>query len=209
MARKLIHTSLFTPHRTSTAWPQPAVDDGFRARGAGASALRPPRTLLGSRTRGIHDEPFHVNQTQKYCAGQLREWDPKITTFPGLYVFAALPSWIGAAVGLSGAPAWCTLSYLRGLNLLPALATPYLLLLLIRRLHPNTSPSDALANAVLLSLAPTHFFYHFLYYTDSLATVSALALLAIVMPARAERCSRPGRTSKQLSTAACVTAMRC
>ena len=136
------------------------------------------------------DEPFHVNQTQKYCAGQLHEWDPKITTFPGLYVFAALPSWIGAAVGLSGAPAWCTLSYLRGLNLLPALATPYLLLLLIRRLHPNTSPSDALANAVLLSLAPTHFFYHFLYYTDSLATVSALALLAIVLPARAERPSR-------------------
>ena len=139
------------------------------------------------------DEPFHVNQTQKYCAGQLHEWDPKITTFPGLYVFAALPSWIGAAVGLSGAPAWCTLAYLRGLNLLPALATPYLLLLLIRRLHPNTSPSDALANAVLLSLAPTHFFYHFLYYTDSLATVSALALLAIVMPARAERPSPRAR----------------
>ena len=70
----------------------------------------------------------------------------------------------------SPTPAWCTLSYLRALNLLPALATPYLLLLLIRRLHPNTSPTDALANAVLLSLAPTHFFYRFLYYTDSLAT---------------------------------------
>ena len=66
------------------------------------------------------DEPFHVNQTQKYCAGQLHEWDPKITTFPGLYVFAALPSWVGTAVRLSDAPAWCTLSYLRALNLLPA-----------------------------------------------------------------------------------------
>ena len=144
------------------------------------------------------DEPFHVNQTQKYCAGQLHEWDPKITTFPGLYVFAALPSWVGTAVGLSGAPAWCTLAYLRGLNLLPALATPYLLLVLIRRLHPNTSPSDALANAVLLSLAPTHFFYHFLYYTDSLATVSALALLAIVMPARAERPSPRARLAARV-----------
>ena len=25
-------------------------------------------------------------QTQQYCRGSFREWDPKITTFPGLYV---------------------------------------------------------------------------------------------------------------------------
>ena len=27
-----------------------------------------------------------MGQTQRYCAGRLLEWDPKITTFPGLYV---------------------------------------------------------------------------------------------------------------------------
>ena len=32
------------------------------------------------------DEPFHVRQTQQYCLGNWADWDPKITTFPGLYV---------------------------------------------------------------------------------------------------------------------------
>lgn len=32
----------------------------------------------------VQDEIFHVGQAQTYCAGRLREWDPKITTPPGL-----------------------------------------------------------------------------------------------------------------------------
>ena len=31
------------------------------------------------------DEVFHVGQTQTYLAGNWTEWDPKITTPPGLY----------------------------------------------------------------------------------------------------------------------------
>lgn len=38
----------------------------------------------------MQDEPFHANQTQKYCQGRFREWDPKITTFPGLYAVGAV-----------------------------------------------------------------------------------------------------------------------
>ena len=34
------------------------------------------------------DEPFHVPQTQQYCAGRFKAWDPKITTFPGLYLLS-------------------------------------------------------------------------------------------------------------------------
>lgn len=34
----------------------------------------------------VQDEIFHVPQTQRYCAGRWREWDDKITTFPGLYL---------------------------------------------------------------------------------------------------------------------------
>ena len=36
------------------------------------------------------DEPFHVVQTQHYCRGRLDVWDPKITTFPGLYLAAVV-----------------------------------------------------------------------------------------------------------------------
>ncbi len=34
----------------------------------------------------MQDEPFHVPQTQRYCRGDFATWDPKITTFPGLYI---------------------------------------------------------------------------------------------------------------------------
>ena len=32
------------------------------------------------------DEPFHARQTRQYCTGNWADWDPKITTFPGLYL---------------------------------------------------------------------------------------------------------------------------
>jgi hypothetical protein len=47
------------------------------------------------------DEPFHVNQTQRYCAGRFNEWDSKITTLPGLYL-AAL-GWVRAVALLHAA----------------------------------------------------------------------------------------------------------
>jgi alpha-1,2-glucosyltransferase len=42
------------------------------------------------------DEIFHIPQSQKYCRGNFTEWDPKITTFPGLYLSSA------AARGFTG-----------------------------------------------------------------------------------------------------------
>jgi hypothetical protein len=37
----------------------------------------------------VQDEIFHVPQAQKYCKGNFREWDQKITTLPGSYLIAA------------------------------------------------------------------------------------------------------------------------
>lgn len=34
------------------------------------------------------DEIFHIPQARRYCAGNFTEWDSKITTLPGLYVFS-------------------------------------------------------------------------------------------------------------------------
>eukprot|EP00884_Botryococcus_braunii_P015446 jgi/Botrbrau1/2585/Bobra.145_1s0013.1 len=39
--------------------------------------------------RPYMDEVFHVPQTIRYCEADYGAWDPKITTFPGLYVFGA------------------------------------------------------------------------------------------------------------------------
>ena len=123
------------------------------------------------------DEPFHVGQTRAYCAGRWQEWDNKITTFPGLYLFAAAWAWLS-----SGGDSACSLPTLRALNLLPALATPWLLSALLSALHPATKRVDLWANVAVLSLLPTHFFFHFLYYTDSAATCSVLLLLLLSIP---------------------------
>lgn len=42
-----------------------------------------------SKLSHFQDEPFHVPQTQRYCAGDFSTWDAKITTFPGLYLLSA------------------------------------------------------------------------------------------------------------------------
>ena len=82
----------------------------------------------------MQDEPFHVPQTQRYCAGRWREWDPKITTFPGLYLFGAALGRLVHAVQrlvvplLSGgappapSPALCGTAALRSVSLLFAAA---------------------------------------------------------------------------------------
>lgn len=36
------------------------------------------------------DEIFHIPQTQQYCSGNFKDWDPKLTTPPGLFVFFPL-----------------------------------------------------------------------------------------------------------------------
>ena len=42
------------------------------------------------RTLNLHqDEPFHAPQAQAYCRGDWSQWDPKITTPPGLFVSPA------------------------------------------------------------------------------------------------------------------------
>ncbi|XP_018015962.1 dol-P-Glc:Glc(2)Man(9)GlcNAc(2)-PP-Dol alpha-1,2-glucosyltransferase [Hyalella azteca] len=45
----------------------------------------------------VVDEAFHIPQAQKYCSGKFDEWDPKLTTLPGLYLFS---------IGITGPISW-------------------------------------------------------------------------------------------------------
>ena len=36
------------------------------------------------------DEVFHIRQAQTYCTGNFIQWDPKITTPPGIYIVSLL-----------------------------------------------------------------------------------------------------------------------
>ena len=61
----------------------------LQARGHGRTTYVVPVQDPKAAVALVQDEPFHVKQTQAYCAGHYDAWDPKITTFPGLYVVGA------------------------------------------------------------------------------------------------------------------------
>jgi hypothetical protein len=92
-----------TPHRT-------------HAQAAHPSPARRNHTTHAPARHTPQDEPFHVPMTQRYCRGHLLDWDPKITTFPGLYVLgalyahacAALLAWATPGDALVCVGGWCS-----------------------------------------------------------------------------------------------------
>ena len=81
-------------------------------------------------------------QTQRYCKGDIEHWDPKITTFPGLYMLAAPYAKAVAHLQSSLTPKGglqepCSTGVLRSLNALLAAAFFAVVQQLYRRLHPG------------------------------------------------------------------------
>ncbi|XP_072510398.1 ATP-binding cassette sub-family D member 2 isoform X6 [Notamacropus eugenii] len=80
------------------------------------------------------DEVFHLPQAQRFCWGSF-QWDPMITTLPGLYL---------VSVGILKPTAWiigwsqhvvCSIGMLRFVNLLFSVGNFYLLYLLFCKLQ--------------------------------------------------------------------------
>lgn len=119
------------------------------------------------------DEIFHIPQAQKYCQGKFSEWDPMITTLPGLYL---------ASVGVIKPIVWladlsgdvvCSTAMLRFINLFFNCGNLYLLYLLICKLHQREKTritSRRILSALSLSTFPVLYFFNFLYYTDAGST---------------------------------------
>ncbi|XP_029317814.1 dol-P-Glc:Glc(2)Man(9)GlcNAc(2)-PP-Dol alpha-1,2-glucosyltransferase [Cottoperca gobio] len=123
------------------------------------------------------DEIFHIPQAQKYCYGKFNEWDPMITTLPGLYL---------VSVGVIKPVVWladltgqvvCSTAMLRFINLLFNCGILYLLYLLICKLHlreKTRTTSRRVLSALSLSTFPVLYFFNFLYYTDAGSTFFTL-----------------------------------
>ncbi|NWH59991.1 AG10A glucosyltransferase, partial [Geococcyx californianus] len=122
------------------------------------------------RQRGPYmDEAFHVPQAQAYCHGRFLQWDPMITTLPGLYL---------ASVGVVKPAAWlfgwtgnvvCSTGMLRFINLLFSAGNFYLLYLLLCKIHQKNkavSGFQRILTTLTLAMFPTLYFFTFLYYTD-------------------------------------------
>ncbi|TMW60727.1 hypothetical protein Poli38472_000769 [Pythium oligandrum] len=127
------------------------------------------------------DEIFHVPQAQKYCQGRFDEWDPKITTFPGVYfvgvAFARLYQWLG----LSDTGSFCSISVLRSVNVAFAAGNTWLIIRLRQLLMPTDS--NLLLHALMITAFPVQFFFSFVYYTDAGAVFFVLLMYFLALRA--------------------------
>ncbi|KAM7212996.1 DIE2/ALG10 family domain containing protein [Rhypophila decipiens] len=133
------------------------------------------------------DEVFHIPQAQTYCQGRFWDWDDKITTPPGLYLFSVASHKLWRL-------AECTSFSLRNNNVLDILLIALLAALCRddieartaeqqRARQPTQSPKKPQSlslytchTALNIALFPVLFFFSGLYYTDVASTL--LVLLA-------------------------------
>lgn len=121
------------------------------------------------------DEKFHVPQTIQYCSGNFFHWDQKITTLPGLYVFAAL---------ILGPFKLCTTTHLRLINLLLTFTNLWLAYLILKKQWEKSKNDDNSRFVYVLFLGawniaffPPLFFWFFLFYTDVFSVTLFLLML--------------------------------
>ncbi|KAI9293119.1 hypothetical protein K502DRAFT_338170 [Neoconidiobolus thromboides FSU 785] len=119
------------------------------------------------------DEIFHIPQVQKYCNGNYTNYDPKLTTPPGLYLLTLPFAYIFN----------CNIMSLRLFNVILGLKLYFIIAVLLKTIDYqfNIKNKEAEKNDKLLSLItftislfPINFFYHHLYYTDTLSTIIIL-----------------------------------
>lgn len=117
------------------------------------------------------DEIFHVDQTVRYISGRWTEWNPKITTPPGLYILG----WFNYKI-MHFFTSWSTLTILRMVNLLGGVVVwPWIVL---RPLF--------LFNAIgfwpiTLMSFPLMAAYYYLYYTDVWSTILIVESLTLAL----------------------------
>jgi len=109
------------------------------------------------------DEFFHIRQAKVYCAGNFTQWDPKITTPPGLYILSYLLYLAGQG---------CDIPTLRQTNASGIFFTWVPLFLLLKQQYKQQPDSRAHAahTALNICLFPPLFFFSALYYTDVVST---------------------------------------
>jgi len=135
------------------------------------------------------DEIFHVPQVQKYCSGNFTDWDPKITTLPGLYLVSVgiISPLNSLASFMTGEPPdiqTCNIQNLRSLNVLFGLANFALIYCITKQLHgekQDYSSNLTLLNSLNLSLLPVLFMFNFLYYTDTISTTMVLLTYSLYL----------------------------
>lgn len=105
----------------------------------------------------------------------LDEWDPKITTFPGLYLVSTLYAKLASTFNTDD---FCSVAVLRSVNVLFAVGN----VVLCASIRHHVAPQDphALLHALRIAVFPPLFFFTFLFYTDGGATFFVLLMALLV-----------------------------
>nr|CAB3221164.1 putative Dol-P-Glc:Glc(2)Man(9)GlcNAc(2)-PP-Dol alpha-1,2-glucosyltransferase [Phallusia mammillata] len=127
------------------------------------------------------DEIFHVPQAQQFCNKNFAEWDPKITTLPGMYIGSFIVSLIPSLFVGNACSVWA----LRFLNIVYNTLVLVLSYNILLELWKSTNESkekkgkeedvDLKLCALVIGLFPLLYFYSFLYYTEPGSTFLILA----------------------------------
>lgn len=81
------------------------------------------------------DEVFHIPQAQKYCEHKFKEWNPKITTLPGLYIMSLAVAHVVSFFTKYHVSLTCSVWFLRFTNVLFMAANGWITHRLLKHLH--------------------------------------------------------------------------
>ncbi|XP_004520390.1 putative Dol-P-Glc:Glc(2)Man(9)GlcNAc(2)-PP-Dol alpha-1,2-glucosyltransferase [Ceratitis capitata] len=112
----------------------------------------------------VIDEEFHLRQGLHFCHKRFDVWDPKITTFPGLYLVSLILIPFGT----------CTEFGLRCISLAAGTLNVLLLYKIRRRLLGGAHGQLAALDALTLGVLPPLYFFSHLYYTDTISLTTVL-----------------------------------
>lgn len=120
----------------------------------------------------VIDELFHLPIGLKYCATEFSEWDNKITTLPGLYLFSSL---LIAPFG------YCSVYSLRYTVFFTSLINLVIVYYLRKQWVPGENKFNLLLNTFNIVTIPPVLFFSMVYYTDilSMMLVNAMILFGL------------------------------
>ena len=112
------------------------------------------------------DEEFHLKQTISFYNNAFKDWDPKLTTFPGTFLITSLFMKILNILHITVNSS----TYLKIARLLVAIISITTFILLGK--FKNDKPLTKLQ--ILVSILPIIFFYNFLFYTEAFSIFSLI-----------------------------------
>ncbi|XP_014281638.1 dol-P-Glc:Glc(2)Man(9)GlcNAc(2)-PP-Dol alpha-1,2-glucosyltransferase [Halyomorpha halys] len=126
------------------------------------------------------DEIFHIPQGISFIKGNFSEWNPKITTLPGLYLSTSAVFNIIAFVTDIPVQSLCRTYYLRLFNLVLSVFILQVVFLILTFDDFSTrkvlNPKKAFWVTLNISILPIAYFFNHFYYTDTFSTLLVLMM---------------------------------